>query len=187
MTRQEIDFNTLEKKIIEFLKNKRAIVVATSENDRVTARTVSFVNNGLQIFFWSYENHTKCHQIRANPKIALCRDNLQVEGIAELKGSILNKKNKRYLSKFKQKFPKDFNRYVNEPKMILIDINPTLFVLLVNVYSDSGTPELGPCGLSGLLGARFAPSPIATRSIPLPPGPRYLSDEKISTSSFQCS
>jgi uncharacterized pyridoxamine 5'-phosphate oxidase family protein len=147
VTRQEIDYNTLENKIIEFLQNKRAIVVATSQNNRVTARTVSFVNIGLQIFFWSYENHTKCHQIRVNPKVALCRDNLQVEGMAELKGSVLDKKNETYLSKFKEKFPKDYDRYANEPKMILVDITPTLFVLLVNedgnLYRDHLNIEEG--------------------------------------------
>lgn len=128
---QEISFSDLKEKIIRFLEGKRAIILATSSNNRVTARTVSFVNNGFQIFFWSYKNHTKCKQIQENPRVALCRDNLQIEGNANLQGSILDTENKDYLSAFKKKFPKDYERYANEPDMILVKVKPTLFILLV--------------------------------------------------------
>ncbi len=130
---QKISFSDLKENIIKFLEGKRGIVVATSSNNRVTARTVSFVNNGLQIFFWSYGNHTKCKQIQENPNIAMCRDNLQVEGIAKLHGSILDSNNKDYLREFQKKFPKDYDRYVNEPDMILVKVKPVLFILLVNI------------------------------------------------------
>ncbi len=133
MIQQEISFSELKEKIIKFLNGKKAIVVATSSNNHVTARTVSFVNNGLHIFFWSYGNHTKCKQIKENPKIALCRDNLQVEGIANLQGSILSPDNEDYLRDFQKKFPKDYERYVNEPDMILVNVKPVLFILLVNI------------------------------------------------------
>jgi uncharacterized pyridoxamine 5'-phosphate oxidase family protein len=130
---QEINISELKEKIIKFLEGKRAIVLATTSNNRVTARTVSFVNNGLHVFFWSYRNHTKCKQIKENPNVALCRDNLQVEGTASLHGSILNNYNIDYLTIFKKKFPKDYKRYVNEPDMTLVKVKPILFILLVNI------------------------------------------------------
>lgn len=128
-----MSYSELKNKVIEFLESKRAIVLATSLNDNVIARTVSYVNKDLQLYFWSYKNHEKCKQIKNNPTVALCRDNLQVEGLATLHGNILDPKNKMYLAPFKNKFPKDYDRYINEPKMILVKVKPTLFVFLENV------------------------------------------------------
>ena len=44
--REKLDFENFEKKIIGLLNEQRHIVVATSAKDRVTARTVSFANDG---------------------------------------------------------------------------------------------------------------------------------------------
>ncbi|MFX0171623.1 MAG: pyridoxamine 5'-phosphate oxidase family protein [Candidatus Hodarchaeota archaeon] len=133
MGRQEIDYLELKDKIIKFLEERRAIVLDTSADNRVTARTVSFVSEELQIFFWSYRNHTKFYQIQENPKVALSRDNLQIEGISELKGSVLDPENEDYLEKYRKKFPQEYERYVDEPDMILVTVKPTLFVLMVNI------------------------------------------------------
>lgn len=133
MVRQEIKFNELQGRIIEFLDGKRAIVLATSVDNRVTARTVSYVNDHLQIFFWSYENHTKCQQIQINSTVALCRDNLQVEGKAEMRGSILDIQNESYLDRYKEKYPKEYERWLNKPNMVLVTVHPTLFVIMVSI------------------------------------------------------
>ena len=133
MGKSEISYLELKNKITAFLEEKRAIVLATSSNNQVIARTVSYVNNELEIYFWSYRNHTKCQQIKDNPRVALCRDYLQVEGIASLHGSILDPQNKDYLVHFRKKFPKMYENYINEPEMILITVEPTLFVMLVNI------------------------------------------------------
>jgi hypothetical protein len=133
MVKENIDYQELKQKIITYLIGKKAIVIATAAQNRVTARTVSFVNIQLELFFWSYKNHTKCYQIEENQRVALCRDILQIEGIATLNGSILDKKNKEYLLPYKTRFPKKYVRYLNDSSLILISVIPTLCILLVYI------------------------------------------------------
>jgi hypothetical protein len=52
MEKKEISFSELKESIIKFLESKRAIVLATAANNRVTARTVSFVNDELRYSFY---------------------------------------------------------------------------------------------------------------------------------------
>jgi general stress protein 26 len=81
-----LDYEHEKGLVLKFLEGKHAITLATSLGDRVTARTVSFANDGLAILFMSWAHHTKCVQIRVNPRVALCRDNVQIEGIADCMG-----------------------------------------------------------------------------------------------------
>ena len=101
---KELDFESKKQEIIEFLANKHAIVLATSLNDRVTARTVSLASDGPEIYFMSWDHHVKCVQIRGNPRVAVCRDNVQIEGKAEILGSPLDEKNQRYAEIYRKSF-----------------------------------------------------------------------------------
>jgi hypothetical protein len=93
---KELDYEREKDRVLRFLEGKHAITLATSLEDRVTARTVSFANDGLAILFMSWAHHSKCVQIRGNPCVALCRHNVQIEGVAEILGSPLDERNKRY-------------------------------------------------------------------------------------------
>ena len=82
--RMELDYKRKIDAMIKVLTANRHIVLATSYNDRVTAITVSYVSNGLDIYFLSWEQHKKCAQIKGNPKVALCQNNMQIKGVAEI-------------------------------------------------------------------------------------------------------
>ena len=80
--RKELDFEKLRKEIELMLTNGRHIVLATSSDDRITARTVSFGNDGFNIYFMSWDHNKKIRQLKKNSRVALCMDNLQIEGEA---------------------------------------------------------------------------------------------------------
>ena len=82
--KKELDYDRIREEKIRFLENHHAIVLATSYNDRVTARTVTYASKGLEIYFMSWSHHKKCVQIRGNPKVALVKDNVNIEGLAEI-------------------------------------------------------------------------------------------------------
>jgi general stress protein 26 len=122
---RELDYEREKDRVLGFLEGKHAITLATSLEGRVTARTVSFANDGLEVFFMSWGHHTKCVQIRGNPRVALCRDNVQIEGVAEILGSPLDERNKRYADILRGKYPDDHARFAHEPGMVIVRVLPT--------------------------------------------------------------
>jgi len=118
------DYASTRDKVIEFLASKHAIVLATSLDGRVTARTVSMASDGLDVYFMSWGHHTKCAQIRANPRVALCRDNVQIEGRAEILGSPLDEANGRYAELLRDRYP-DHERFAREPGMVIVRVVPS--------------------------------------------------------------
>jgi general stress protein 26 len=118
------DYESTVDKVIQFLAGKHAIVLATSLDGRVTARTVSMASEGLDVYFMSWEHHTKCAQIRGNPRVALCRDNVQIEGRAEILGSPLDEANRRYTELLGKKYPDD-ERFAREPGMVVVRVVPS--------------------------------------------------------------
>jgi uncharacterized pyridoxamine 5'-phosphate oxidase family protein len=123
--RRELDYKDIKNRVVEFLANKRAIVLATSLDGRVTARTVSMVSEGLDVCFMSWGHHTKCVQIRGNPRVALCRDNVQIEGLAEILGSPLDEGNIRYAEMLRAKYPDDYRMFAREPGMVIVKVVPS--------------------------------------------------------------
>ena len=121
----ELDYELEVEHVRAFLEPKHALVLATSLEDRVTARTVSFANDGLSILFMSWAHHTKCVQIRGNPRVALCRDNVQIEGVAEILGSPLDERNERYTEVLRAKYPESHARFAREPGMVIVQVVPT--------------------------------------------------------------
>lgn len=77
-----LDFNEIKDEIVGKLDVRNQIVLASCYNQRVTARTVYYVNNGLDIYFLTSKAYLKYKQIEKNSNVALCLENLQIEGQA---------------------------------------------------------------------------------------------------------
>ena len=60
-------------------------VLATSENDNVTARRMRMIPDGLTLYCWGIQNSRKHKQISVNPKVAAVIGFIQVDGFASLK------------------------------------------------------------------------------------------------------
>ena len=56
-----VDYNTITDEIKQTFTQKEEITLATSYNDRVTSRTISFVSKELDIYFMSWEHNKKPH------------------------------------------------------------------------------------------------------------------------------
>ena len=59
------------------------MVLSTSENNRVSSRMMSVVRNDGIFYFQTDMTLNKYRQIVSNPNVALCIDNIQIEGICE--------------------------------------------------------------------------------------------------------
>lgn len=58
----------------------RKMVLSTSENNRVSSRMMSVVQISGEFYFQTDITMRKYHQISANGNVALCIDNIQIEG-----------------------------------------------------------------------------------------------------------
>ncbi len=134
--RKELDFGTFKDEIIHIFDENREIVLATSSKDRVTARTVTFANDGLEILFWSWDNNKKIAQIKENPRVALTLKNVQYEGEAEILGKPSDKENKAFLDLFERKLAKAFvDAFSKIPEMVLVKICPKSIVKFETIKS----------------------------------------------------
>jgi len=135
---REIDYKKKKKDIIKFLESKdnAVMVLATSHNDRVIARNVLIASKGLDLYFFTWRHSRKCKQISENPRVALCKDDVQIEGLAEILGALLEEKNKEYVDILRNKFPDSVKRWENRPGMVIIRIRPTLIATASEIISD---------------------------------------------------
>ena len=78
--------NTFSDKYKSFFSDfgkGRKMVLSTSESNRVSSRMMSVVQiNGI-FYFQTDMTFNKYRQIVSNPNVALCIDNIQIEGICE--------------------------------------------------------------------------------------------------------
>jgi hypothetical protein len=119
-------FLELLNPIFTSLAEAKEIVLSTSAQNRVTSRIVSCACNREEILFLSWGHHTKCQQIKANPLVALCHKNLQIEGRAEILGNPLDSAYKNYADTFRKIQPAIFDNFSKLPGMVLVRITLTV-------------------------------------------------------------
>jgi uncharacterized pyridoxamine 5'-phosphate oxidase family protein len=123
---EEINYDVLKDEAIQFLGAQKFLVLATSSNDRVTARTMGYVNKGLTIYFQTDRNFLKVKQIEKNPHVALCGANVQIEGIAKIRNHPFDPSNKEFIELFKKKHTLAFNTYSHLKNEIVIEVESRL-------------------------------------------------------------
>jgi general stress protein 26 len=130
-SRKIVDYNKKLLEYREFLKNDEhaVMVLATSCADHVLARNILTINDGINIYFFTWKFSRKCKDIEKNRKVALCRDNVQIEGEAEIVGTFTDKNVKIYLDIFRNRFPGPICKWEQRPSMVIIKVNPTLVTI----------------------------------------------------------
>ena len=101
-----------EERIEEFFSDfgkGRKMVLSTSENDRVSSRMMSVVQINGKFWFQTDKKLKKYHQLSINQNVALCIDNIQIEGICEELGHPLD--NATFCNVFQECFKGSFDAY----------------------------------------------------------------------------
>jgi general stress protein 26 len=132
-----IDFDELSNEIIQILEKEQLIVLATSSDNKVTARTMCHVNDGLDIYFGTSNNSTKYEQISNNPEVAFVVGNMQIEAVATICGH--PSKNPEYTKIYNAKFPHLAGLYPPREDDVVIKCIPTKITL----YKFDGKPSWG--------------------------------------------
>lgn len=125
----KINFNLLENEIFSLLGNKKVMVLATSSKNIVTARNMSCVIISKKIYFQTDKTFLKFKQILENPNVALCVDNIQIEGIAKIKPHPFSEENKEFIDTFKENYSSSYKMYSHMSNEAVVEITPSLITL----------------------------------------------------------
>lgn len=100
----------------------RKMVLSSSENNRVSSRMMSIVQIDGIFFFQTDMTMKKYHQIISNNEVALCIDNIQIEGICEEKGHPL--KDSDFCNVFQECFKGSYDAYSSLKNERLFAVKP---------------------------------------------------------------
>jgi general stress protein 26 len=120
----EISYDTLLEHTIEALNRHKIWVLSTSAHDRVTARSMSIVNDGLSIYFQTHTSYIKYQQIEQNKHVALCYNNIQIEGEAIIRGNAFNGQNETFLALYQRDHEGSYQKYTKLEKQVVIEVQP---------------------------------------------------------------
>ena len=125
----DIDFGLLENEFFNILGNQKVMVLATSYGDSVTARNMSCIILDKKIYFQTDTAFKKIKQIVMNPNVALCVDNIQIEGIAKIRKHPFDEENKEFVNAFKERYKGSYERYSHIKNEVVVEIEPTFVTL----------------------------------------------------------
>lgn len=102
----------------------RKMVLSTSENDRVSSRMMSVVLINGSFYFQTDIELRKYHQLTINPNVALCIDNIQIEGICSEVGRPFD--DSEFCGAFQKCFKGSFDAYSSLKNERLFIVKPLL-------------------------------------------------------------
>lgn len=128
--RVNLDYEEKKEEIVKYLESGSCdtMVLATASDDRVLARTVLIFSKGLELSFFTWGHSRKCQQIRKNPNIALCKNNMMIEGVAEIVGGLTEERTREYADFMRTKNPESIERWEKHPNMVIVVVRPTQIV-----------------------------------------------------------
>ncbi|HHY15197.1 MAG TPA: GNAT family N-acetyltransferase [Firmicutes bacterium] len=120
----EIPVAQLEAELLAALEKSKIWILATAADGRVSARMVSVVNDGLDIYFQTHEQYAKYEQIQKNKQVALCWSNISIEGMASIVGEPFAAGNEDFIRRFKEHHKSSFENYTGLAGQVVIKVRP---------------------------------------------------------------
>ena len=117
----ECFFDKLKLFFSDFGKGRK-MVLSTSEGGRVSSRMMSVVLIDGIFYFQTDITMKKYRQITANSNVALCIDNIQIEGVCEEIGHPLQ--NAEFCNVFQECFKGSFDAYSSLTNERLFSVKP---------------------------------------------------------------
>ena len=122
--------------MFEKLGDWKVMALGSSVNDYVMVRNVSCLFYDNKVYFKTDKNFRKTQQLFANPHVALCWSGVQIEGLAENKGLVVDEPGRRFEEGYKKFMWGSYNKYSHEDTEILIEVSPK-FVEIWDTSEDN--------------------------------------------------
>ena len=135
-----IDKNLTFEQAVEIMFEKlgdwKIMALASSFNDYVMVRNVSCLFYDEKVYLKTDKNFRKTKQLYENPQVALCWSGVQIEGIAENKGLVVDEPDRRFEKLYKEFLWGSYNKYSHEDTEIIIEVTPK-FVEIWDTSEDN--------------------------------------------------
>ncbi len=115
-------FNDIIQAFFKEFGDSKKMVLSTSANDKVTSRMMSIILLEGCFYFQTDKNFRKYAQIKENPNVALCIDNVQIEGICHELGHPME--NNDFCRLYEKCFKSSYDRYTSMKNERLFKIEP---------------------------------------------------------------
>lgn len=124
-----MEFQEAKDLLFDKLAPSKIMALASSVNDHVMVRNVSCLIYDEAIYFKTDKNFRKTKQLYDNPRVALCFNGIQVEGIATIKGLVVDEEGHRFEKLYQKYLWGSYNAYSHEDTEILVEVKPTFVEL----------------------------------------------------------
>lgn len=138
---KNLTFQQAVELMFEKLGTDKIMALASSVNDYVMVRNVSCLFYDNKIWFKTDKNFRKTQQLYQNPQVALCWSGVQIEGVAENKGLVVDEPGRRFEARYKEYLWGSYNKYSHEDTEIIIEVSPK-FVEIWDTSEDNYAYQL---------------------------------------------
>ena len=121
---KNLTFDQAVTLMFEKLGDWKIMALASSVNDYVMVRNVSCLFYDNKVYFKTDKNFRKTKQLYENPQVALCWSGVQIEGIAENKGLVIDEPDRKFEKLYKEHLWGSYNKYSHEDTEIIIEVTP---------------------------------------------------------------
>ena len=133
---KNLSFAEAVELMFEKLGDSKVMALASSVDNHVMVRNVSCLFYDGKVWFKTDKNFRKTQQLYQNPRVALCWNGVQIEGIAENKGLVVDEPGRKFETLYKKYLWGSYNKYSHEDTEILIEVSPT-FVEVWDTTEDN--------------------------------------------------
>lgn len=123
--------------LFESFGSHKVMVLATGDNNRISARSMSVIIFNGKMYFQTDVNSCKYNCLINNDNVALCFNNVSIEGKAKKLGHPLE--NKNFCDLYSTNFKGSFNSYTSLANEMLFEVSPVIIKLWVY---EEGIPYL---------------------------------------------
>ena len=127
--------------MFEKLGDSKIMALASSVNDYVMVRNVSCLFYDGKIWFKTDKNFRKTQQLYQDPHVALCWSGVQVVGIEENKGLVVDEPGRKFETLYQKYLWGSYNKYSHEDTEIIIEVSPK-FVEIWDTSEDNYAYQL---------------------------------------------
>ncbi len=122
--------------VFKQLGDSGIIVLATSSEDIPTVRSMSYVVVEGKIYFQTESAMEKAVQMKQNPKVALCQNNIAIKGTAKCRGRILSEENAKIMELYKKRHRGSYDAYSHMEKGELYEITPNFITIWTYIEGE---------------------------------------------------
>lgn len=124
MSTHPMDFDEAYHLFKEKLGDWKIMALASCVDNYPMVRNVSCLVYNEKIYFKTDKNFRKTKQLYENPHVALCFHGTQIEGLAHIKGLVVEEEGRVFETLYKKYLWQSYNAYSHEESEVLVEVTP---------------------------------------------------------------